>query len=208
MEIPSMQHSWKVKIYGRRPRPQQSQICCLWLLLKGFDALSKDGGDFVSQMCLIAVDEAHLLNIWGASWRKIFMQIGWVWGQFSDVVMVAPTVTMHEGKHITSVCKFLRHVTHLSCCMASLSSLTSCCLMIYATNDVRHGQTDLISVNGVVIENINSKSRSGWPFFVCIQELIMSAGEYFIFPARNFCIVTACWWVCWTGLLWLSCWNT
>ena len=77
------------------------------LLSKGFDALSKDGGDFASWVCVIAVDKAHLLNTWGASWRKTFRQIGWVQAQFSDVVMVAPTATMCGGKHITSVCQFL-----------------------------------------------------------------------------------------------------
>ena len=48
------------------------------LILKGFDGLSKDDSPFAARICVIAVDEAHLLNTWGASWRKAFQQIGWV----------------------------------------------------------------------------------------------------------------------------------
>jgi superfamily II DNA helicase RecQ len=44
----------------------------------GFNELSKDDGIFATRVCVIAVDEAHLLNTWGASWRKAFRQIGWV----------------------------------------------------------------------------------------------------------------------------------
>jgi hypothetical protein len=58
-------------------------------------------------VCVIAVDEAHLLNTWGASWRKAFRQIGWVRARFSDVVLIALTATMRGGKHIRSVCEFL-----------------------------------------------------------------------------------------------------
>jgi len=62
---------------------------------------------YLLPVCVIAVDEVHLLNIWGASWRKAFCQIGWVQARFSDVVLIALTATMHGGKHIRSVCEFL-----------------------------------------------------------------------------------------------------
>jgi len=42
------------------------------LILKGFNDLTKDGGEFAAQLCTIAVDEAHLLNTWGKSWRQAF----------------------------------------------------------------------------------------------------------------------------------------
>ena len=40
----------------------------------GFGDLSKDDSTFATRVCVIAVDEAHLLNSWGASWRKSFRQ--------------------------------------------------------------------------------------------------------------------------------------
>ena len=70
------------------------------LISKGFDNLSKDDSPFTAQICVIAIDEAHLLKTWGSSWRKAFQQIGWVWTQFSDVVLIALTATMCRGKHI------------------------------------------------------------------------------------------------------------
>ena len=73
----------------------------------GFNNLSKDDSKFASCVCMIAVDKAHLLNTWGASWRKAFRQIGWVRARFSDVVLIAMTATMRGGKHIKSVCEFL-----------------------------------------------------------------------------------------------------
>src|SRR5882762_9228489 len=73
----------------------------------GFNDLSKDDSIFAARVCVIAVDEVHLLNTWGASWRKAFRQIGWVRARFSDVVLIALTATMHGGKHIRSVCEFL-----------------------------------------------------------------------------------------------------
>ena len=77
------------------------------LIAPGFSDLSKDGSEFAAHVCVIAVDEAHLLNTWGASWRKAFQQIGRVRARFSNVVLVALTATMRGGKHIASVCKFL-----------------------------------------------------------------------------------------------------
>src|ERR1700723_1192400 len=47
--------------------------------------------------------DSHLLNTWGASWRKAFQQIGWVQARFTDVLLIALTATMRGGKHIASV---------------------------------------------------------------------------------------------------------
>ena len=136
----------------------------------------------------ILVKYSHVSGCW--SWR---------------IPATSGTVVSPISTHSTLWRDDLRDTTAcnpLELCTAYTASLTSRHLMICAANNVRHGWTDLISVNG--IENFNSKSRSRWPSFVCIWELIMSAGEYFMFPARNSCIVTACWWVHWTGLLWSS----
>lgn len=73
----------------------------------GFNALAKEDSEFAARVCAIAVDEAHLLNTWGKSWRKAFRQIGWVRARFSDVVLIAMTATMRGGKHIEAVCEFL-----------------------------------------------------------------------------------------------------
>jgi superfamily II DNA helicase RecQ len=77
------------------------------LVSPGFNALTKEDGEFAARVCAIAVDEAHLLNTWGKGWRKHFRQIGWVRAQFSDVVLVAMTATMREGRAMESVCQFL-----------------------------------------------------------------------------------------------------
>jgi superfamily II DNA helicase RecQ len=77
------------------------------LISDGFNDLSKDGSEFAGCVCVIAVDEAHLLDTWGASWRKAFQQIGWVWAWFSDVVLIVLTATMWGRKHIASMCTFL-----------------------------------------------------------------------------------------------------
>jgi superfamily II DNA helicase RecQ len=57
------------------------------LISPGFNDLANDGGEFAAQLCAIAVDEAHLLNTWGRSWRKAFRQIGFVSARFSRVVL-------------------------------------------------------------------------------------------------------------------------
>jgi len=53
------------------------------------------------------VDEAHLLNTWGWSWRKEFQQIGFFHAWFSRVVLIALTATMRAGQPMESVCKCL-----------------------------------------------------------------------------------------------------
>jgi hypothetical protein len=77
------------------------------LISKGFDDLAKDDGEFAARLCAIAVDEAHLLNTWGRSWRKAFQQIGFVRARFSRVVLIALTATMRAGQPTESVCESL-----------------------------------------------------------------------------------------------------
>ncbi|KAF8811179.1 P-loop containing nucleoside triphosphate hydrolase protein [Phlegmacium glaucopus] len=56
-------------------------------------------GDFSSRVCALVVDEAHLLNTWGKSFRKAYQQIGWVRSRLQT--------TMCGGEHINNVCRFL-----------------------------------------------------------------------------------------------------
>ena len=77
------------------------------LISKDFNDLIKEDGQFAACVCAIAVDEVHLLNMWGKGWRKAFQQIGWVRSRFSNVVLIALTVTMRGGAHTESVCKYL-----------------------------------------------------------------------------------------------------
>ncbi|KZP10323.1 hypothetical protein FIBSPDRAFT_838662 [Athelia psychrophila] len=41
------------------------------LISPKFSTLIKADGEFAVRVCAIAVDEAHLLNTWGRSWRKV-----------------------------------------------------------------------------------------------------------------------------------------
>jgi len=75
------------------------------LISPGFNDLAKDGGEFAARLCAIVVDEAHLLNTWGRSWRKAFRQIGFVHARFSRVVLIALTATMRVGQPTESVCE-------------------------------------------------------------------------------------------------------
>jgi superfamily II DNA helicase RecQ len=77
------------------------------LISPGFGNLSKNDSEFAVRVSVIVVDEAHLLNTWGKSWRKAFTQIGWVRARFNNVVLVALTATMRGGEYIGSVCHFL-----------------------------------------------------------------------------------------------------
>ena len=43
---------------------------------KGFEKLIQCSV-FVDRLCMMAVDEAHLMNTWGQSFHKDFQQIGW-----------------------------------------------------------------------------------------------------------------------------------
>jgi hypothetical protein len=77
------------------------------LISKGFNDLAKDDGEFAARLCAIAVDEAHLLNSWGRSWRQAFQQIGFVRARFPNVVLIALTATMRAGQPTESVCESL-----------------------------------------------------------------------------------------------------
>ena len=58
------------------------------LLSKEFSELVKDGGMLMLHTCILAVDEAHLLNTWGTGFRKAYHQIGWVCSHLHNVVLL------------------------------------------------------------------------------------------------------------------------
>jgi len=74
---------------------------------KGFEKLIQCSV-FVDRLCMMAVDEAHLMNTWGQSFRKDFQQIGWARARLaSRVPMAAVTATLQVGDPTEWVCKFL-----------------------------------------------------------------------------------------------------
>lgn len=77
------------------------------LISPKFNTLIKANGNFANRVSAIAVDEAHLINTWGRSWRKAFQQIGLVRSQFKNVVLVALSATIRVGAPTSHVCKFL-----------------------------------------------------------------------------------------------------
>jgi superfamily II DNA helicase RecQ len=78
------------------------------LISKEFGDLVKDDRMLMSRTCILAVDEAHLLDTWGTGFRKAYRQIGWVRSRLHNVVLLALTATMRGGAHLQSVCQFLR----------------------------------------------------------------------------------------------------
>jgi superfamily II DNA helicase RecQ len=86
-------------------KPQLVFLAPEQLISKGCTKLLN--GDFSLRVCALVVDEAHLLNTWGKSFRKAYQQIGWVRSRLQSVVLLALTATMRGGEHINNVCSFL-----------------------------------------------------------------------------------------------------
>ena len=61
------------------------------LISDGFSGLMKDDTAFLCRVCPLAVDEAHILNTWGAAFGKVYHQIGWIRAHPQDVVLLALT---------------------------------------------------------------------------------------------------------------------
>jgi superfamily II DNA helicase RecQ len=65
---------------------------------KGFETLLRDE-DYVRQVCLVGVDEVHMIYTWGAQFRRAFRQIGFVRARFyNDAVVIGLTTTLRKGK--------------------------------------------------------------------------------------------------------------
>ncbi len=72
-----------------------------------FDKLVNDQ-DFQRRLVALGVDEVHLLDTWGKTFRTAFKQIGPSRMRFmNNPVLIALTATLRAGAHMRSVCQFL-----------------------------------------------------------------------------------------------------
>lgn len=77
------------------------------LATPGFQQLLQTN-KFKSRIYALVIDEIHLLNSWGASFRPLFQQIGFLRARFpSKTVLLGLTATLRRGKYKDSVFKFL-----------------------------------------------------------------------------------------------------
>ena len=77
------------------------------LISKRLEKLVNDSG-FRKRVCLLAVDEAHLLDTWGSSFRKAYLQIEFMRARFElSLVMIAMTATLLPGKQTERVSSFI-----------------------------------------------------------------------------------------------------
>lgn len=78
------------------------------LVSPSFEALLKDK-EYQSRVVALGVDEIHLLNTWGQTFRREFEQIGLMRARFtpSRPVLVGLTATLQSGPWFRSVCHFL-----------------------------------------------------------------------------------------------------
>lgn len=77
------------------------------LISKRLEKLINDSS-FRRRVCLLAVDEVHLLDSWGSSFRKAYQQIQYVRARFeSSPVAIAMTATLLPGDQTDRVCNFI-----------------------------------------------------------------------------------------------------
>lgn len=77
------------------------------LISKRLEKLVNDSC-FRKRVCLLAVDEVHLLDSWGSSFRKAYLQIEFMRARFdSNLTMIAMTATLLPGKQTKRVTKFI-----------------------------------------------------------------------------------------------------
>lgn len=84
------------------------------LISKRLEKLVNDPS-FCKRVCLLAIDEVHLLDTWGKSFRKAYQQIKFTRARFeSSLVMIAMTATLLPGEQTERIRKFvgLRHDYH------------------------------------------------------------------------------------------------
>ena len=63
---------------------------------------------FRGRVCLLAIDEVHLLDSWGHSFRKAYQQIQYVRARFeSSLVTIAMSATLLPGDQTDRVCEFV-----------------------------------------------------------------------------------------------------
>ena len=77
------------------------------LLSQRFEVAISDK-DFAKRVCMMAIDEVHLLNTWGKSFRKLYLQVGWARARLKNAVpLIATTATLQGGKNTEDICTFL-----------------------------------------------------------------------------------------------------
>jgi len=77
------------------------------LISKRLEKLVNDSA-FRRRVCSLAVDEVHLLDSWGNSFRKAYQQIQYVRARFeSSLVVIAMTATLLPGDQTDRVCSFV-----------------------------------------------------------------------------------------------------
>lgn len=77
------------------------------LIFKRLEKLTNDPV-FCGRVCALAVDEVHLLDSWGNSFRKAYQQVQFVRARFeSSMVTIAMTATLLPGDQTQRVCKFV-----------------------------------------------------------------------------------------------------
>lgn len=77
------------------------------LISKRLEKLVNDSA-FRRRVCLLIVDEVHLLDSWGNSFRKAYQQIQYVRARFeSSTVALAMTATLLPGDQTHRVCEFV-----------------------------------------------------------------------------------------------------
>lgn len=77
------------------------------LASKRLEKLINDSG-FRRRVCLLAVDEVHLLNSWGHTFRKAYQQIQYVRARLeSNMVAIAMTAMLLPGDQTNRVCEFV-----------------------------------------------------------------------------------------------------
>ena len=74
------------------------------LISKWLEKLVSDSA-FCGRVCLLAVDEAHLLDSWGSSFQKLYQQIQYMYACFkSNLVTIAMTATLLPCDQMDHVC--------------------------------------------------------------------------------------------------------
>ena len=95
-KTPDQSHMW-MKVSESSP----------WVLLLSPKKLANDLG-FQKRVCLLTVDKAYLLDTWGNSFQKAYLQIKFMCVHFEPaLVMIAMTAVLLPGEQTEWVCKFI-----------------------------------------------------------------------------------------------------
>ncbi|KAL1943189.1 hypothetical protein VTO73DRAFT_4264 [Trametes versicolor] len=95
-------------IWDRAPDVEMLLLSPEQLVSPSFEALLKDK-TYQTRVVALGVDEVHLMNTWGQSFRREFEQIGLMRARFTvnHPCLIALTATLQTGAWFHSVCHFL-----------------------------------------------------------------------------------------------------